>query len=573
MLRRELLTQPRSLRHFLIRCGYVLALFVLIYTADKAVVGFQSLAGPGVSARFGLIVFQLLAVLQLTLSLFFGLVFVVGRIAQEKDRQTLILLLMTDMKDRELVGGKLSSGLLTVLVLLTASVPVFFMLKLLGGVTTAQILWTLALSTAAGIAAGSWGAFVAFWRDKTFQTLAIGLLGIVGLIAVVELLVAILGANTAIGSVVAYLDPYRSLMTIISPMAFQTTAGPVQINATGGVVAMLLIAAGFQLGTVKGLRLWNPPRSVYQFVQKAKAEDAEVRTGKVREVWDSPVIWREVRTRAYGRKIIFIKAVYLVMALFGAAYVMTSPADPVPLLGGLITAPGLVFLGLTLVSLILINAQAVTSLTSERDGRTLELLLVTEITSKEFVLGKLGGVIYNTKELLLAPIVILGLVGLRGQIDATNFVFVTLGYLSLAAFTAMVGFHAALSHANSRTSIGTSLGTVFFLFVGIFIFMLLLVEARSSFALQFQSFLVFIVAGSILLGASLNYQNPSGALWLASSILPFFTFYAIASYLLGRPAESTLAVIGSYAFATIAMLIPAMSEFIVAVARSVERRD
>ena len=42
------------------------------------------------------------------------------------------------------------------------------------------------------------------------------------------------------------------------------------------------------------------------------------------------------------------------------------------------------------MSLMLINAQAVTAFTSERDGKTLELLLMTDVTAKEFIYGKLG---------------------------------------------------------------------------------------------------------------------------------------------------------------------------------------
>ena len=36
-----------------------------------------------------------------------------------------------------------------------------------------------------------------------------------------------------------------------------------------------------------------------------------------RRVWDNPVVWREMRTWAYGRKILVVRLAYL--ALFGAA--------------------------------------------------------------------------------------------------------------------------------------------------------------------------------------------------------------------------------------------------------------
>jgi hypothetical protein len=109
---------------------------------------------------------------------------------------------------------------------------------------------------------------------------------------------------------------------------------------------------------------------------------------------------------------------------------------------------------------------------------------------------------------------------------------------------------------------------VFFLFIGIFIFMMLLVEARSSFFIQFQSFIVFIGVGSIALYASLSRRNPSGALKISASALPFLTFYAITEFLLEGTLGVCLAVFAAYGFTTLAMLVPAVSEFDVALGRT-----
>ena len=138
---REWLTAPRQLKHYLIRAGYIAAFVVLMYTAMQVTFGWQTLESLGDLARFGGLVFQIFAFLQLTLVLFFALLFAAGNVAQEKDRSTLILLLMTDLRDRELVFGKLAASLLVVGVLLAVSIPVFAFVHLLGGVSLDQILW------------------------------------------------------------------------------------------------------------------------------------------------------------------------------------------------------------------------------------------------------------------------------------------------------------------------------------------------------------------------------------------------------------------------------------------------
>ena len=122
--------------------------------------------------------------------------------------------------------------------------------------------------------------------------------------------------------------------------------------------------------------------------------------------------------------------------------------------------------------MMLINAQGVTALTSERDAGTLELLLVTDITAKEFIVGKLGGILYNSKELILIPLFFMVWYLWQGILTFENFSYITLGFLSLVVFAAMLGLHSGLSYTISRTAIANSLGTMFFLFVGIFICMI-----------------------------------------------------------------------------------------------------
>ena len=557
---REALTSPRQPRHFLIRSGYVAALFVLMYTAGQATFGWQQIRNVGDIARFGTLVFQIFSVIQLSLVMFFSMLFAAGRVAQEKDRQTLILLLMTDLRDREMVLGKLTASLLLVAVLLGVSLPVFVFVHLLGGVAVSQIVWSLALCAATALAAGAWGTLVAFWRDKTFQTLAISVLGLVVYLGVLEAVIAIIGAGTTVGEIVAYFNPIRSMLLVLDPLGSQAGAN----TAMGSVVALLLLGVQMIVFTIFRLRVWNPSRVMFI---PTKEDDEATEKSKHRSIWNNPVIWREIKTRAYGRKIFLIKVVYLLLAAFVASQVVGTRATGEMVLG-MISSQGFAFVGLALLSLLLVNAQAVTALTTEKDLKTLELLLVTDITAKEFMFGKLGGIAYNTKELILVPLLLVGYYTYDGLLTAESFVYVTIGYLLLVLFAAMLGLHGGLSFDSSRSSISNSLGTMFFLFIGIFIFMILLVEARSSFLLQFQSFVAFIGIGSIGLWASLTHKNPSAALGLSAGLLPFLTFYALTEFLLEGSLSVCLAISAAYGFTTLAMLIPAVSEFDVALGRT-----
>jgi ABC-type transport system involved in multi-copper enzyme maturation permease subunit len=564
---REVLTAPRHTRHFVLRAGYVGALFVLMYTAGQATFGWQQVRNLGDMARFGGLLFQLFSMVQLALVTFFAPLFAASRIAQEKDRQTLVLLLMTDLRNRELVFGKLLASLLPVAVLVAASMPVFMLIYMLGGVSLEQIGWSLGLATATGLAAGSWGSLVAFWREKTFQTLAISVLGLVLFIGIVEAVAGILGADSGIGRWLAFADPFRGMLLILNPLAADPDRAVATVPALHYVLAMMAVAVVTNGVAVFGLRVWNPSRTMSEPRKEATAGKAAAPEA-TREVWTNPIIWREIRTRAYGRKVIFIKLAYLVVFLVAAGYVHQAKAAGAGLVLGMVSPPGFAFVLVGLVSLLLLNAQAVTALTSERDAKTLELLLVTDITAREFIFGKIGGVLYNTREIILLPLA--GLVWLthEGLTTWENFTYLAIGFALLVLFAAMLGIHSGLSFDNSRSAIANSLGTMFFLFLGVFVCLMLIVEARTSFLLQLPSFLVFILGGSMGLWASLTHKNPSPALTASAFVLPFLTFYSITGFLLGDSLGICVVMSAAYGFTTLAMLIPAVSEFDVALGRT-----
>ena len=562
---REALTAPRQIQHFAARAGYIAALFVLMYTLGQVTFGWQQERHLGDLARFGAICFQVFSLLQLTLVVFFSLLFAAGNIAQEKDRKTLILLLMTDLSNRELVLGKLTASLLIVGVLLAVSLPAFALTSLLGGVEVQQIGWSLAVTAAAALAAGSWGTLIAFWREKTFQTLAYSVLGLVLFVGLVEALRVAVGPQTVAGDWLSLANPLRGLLLVLDPLATMSQSSGVAAHPLSYVLAMLGLSAGLSMFTIARLRVWNPSDQRSQPTAPEGVSEAH-RKSYTREVWHNPIIWREIRTSAYGRKVFVIKLAYLIAFLAAAWFASQAPANELIL--GMISPGGFAFVGVALLSLMLINAQAVTSFTTERDAKTLELLLVTDITAKEFIYGKLGGIFWNTKEVIVLPLLLVISFLVRGTLTFEDFFYVSLGFLVLVVFAAMLGLHGGISFDSSRSAIANSLGTMFFLFLGIFICMMLILEARSSFWLQLPSFLVFILGGAIGLSASLTHKNPSPALTMSAFILPFFTFYVITGYLLHETLGVWLVLTATYGFTTLAMLIPAVSEFDVALGRT-----
>ncbi len=264
---RELATAPRRPRFYLYRALYAAALLLLMCTAWSILAGTQIVRSIGDMARFGAILFQILATLQLVLLVFFSAMVAASSVAQEKDRRTLDLLLVTRLANHELVLGKLMASLLHVLVMLAAGLPLLALVSLLGGVSFAQLGRALAVTAASVLAAGSLGSTIAFWREKTFQTLAMTSLAIVFWLGTWEAVAAgFLGRQLAGISCETWASGFSPLRAIVAAtrwrMAHDASLGPLGNPVTLYMVSACLLAAGLSLLATVRVRAWNPTREV-----------------------------------------------------------------------------------------------------------------------------------------------------------------------------------------------------------------------------------------------------------------------------------------------------------------------
>jgi hypothetical protein len=149
-----------------------------------------------------------------------------------------------------------------------------------------------------------------------------------------------------------------------------------------------------------------------------------------------------------------------------------------------------------------------------------------------------------------------------------HLVFLLGGLIVTYAFATVLGLHAGMTYANSRTAISLSIGTLIFLFLGVATCMWIMLMFSSSFQNQLFPFLGFIVGGGVGLYAVLGWRNPSTAIAWASGLAPLATFYVITSFLLKNYGLVFIVTAVVYGFATWAMLLPAISNFDIATGRA-----
>jgi ABC-type transport system involved in multi-copper enzyme maturation permease subunit len=615
---RELLTIPRRERHYVTRVVYLGALLVLSVTVYLATMGWFGSATLGDMARFGPVLFQILTFVQLALFLFFSALSAASAIAQEKDRRTFVLLLMTDMRNYEIVLGKLFGSLLPIATLIVATVPLLMSLLFLGGVGFSQVIDAVLIVTATSLAAGSLGGLMALWRERTFQSLALTVLVLVLYLCLVLGLswADFIGLQTGLNYVLNFvgvqenaveisnsplwLDPFHALLRVHHPDADQGAFSP----AYGFALVMLgwtVLING--LGLLK-LRVWNPSGEPIMQREKLDAEKeldaveeadkakqlaratAHAAPGLVRHVDGNPILWREIKTRAYGRRPLLVKVAYFVVLILIGLFALTPlvqgkpPAD-------FQAAWGLLPIGV--LSLLLVAAQATTAITSERDTGALDLLLVTDLSPREFIFGKLGGICYNTKEFLLPPLLLAVVYAFYGTLASPpanhpelltgmNMIslFCILGAsLVLLTFAMVLGIHVALRTQNSRLAVIHTLSTVFFLSVGTLVCIAIILINRR-FEYQWGSFVFFLVAGIGGLWWVLNRERPSTALLCASIFCPLAVLYTVMNILVAKPGSQESAdpvlpfmvIVGAFGFTVAAMMVPLLSEFDVAMGRT-----
>jgi ABC-type Na+ efflux pump permease subunit len=540
---REVLVAPRSRGLFMARAVYAGALLGIVATCWLVVTGTQSVATIGDMARFGGTLMRILGPLQLVLAMLSAALTSVIAVGMEKDRRTLELLLVSRLDDAQLVLGKLSGSLLRTGLLLLAAVPVFALAAAFGGVTAGQIVRMFVVTAAAAAVAASVANAVAFWRDTTFQSLAITSFALVAWLALGEAVAATRGPEAA-----AAISPARGLFASLAPnggtmlLPFLAVCGGAIVVSTAWAVARV--------------RAWNTvvllrPRSV-------EHGDGESSRGRgSREVWSNPILWREIRTRAHGRAMIVVRLAWLLLFAVAVAGVVAQARSPRP--DRVAVAAAVV--PMVLASLLTVAALAVTSVTTERDRGTFDLLLVSDLEPREFVWGKLLGVLGSAAEIVLLPLALCLLLIPLGIATPEHGAYLALGLATLTFFVTVLGVYAGLSHETSRRAIAVAVGIVAFLFVGVATAMRIMVAFGGSFELQLAPFLAAIVGGAVGLYAALSARNPSPAIGWTSALLPSLTFVAITGFLQGSSLQVFLVVLAAYGFGTLALLVPAIAAF------------
>ena len=492
----------RRLQHLWIRIGYlsILAFSVVIGVLFVSRQGGSSLSELAKSAT---VVFAALSFIQLLMVCILAPIFTSAAITQEKNSQTFNILLSTPLTNGQIVLGSLLSRLYFVFMLLLASIPLFCILMVYGGVTGDKILLSIAIAAGTAMLTGSIAIAISVIRIGTGRTIFSFYLAIAMYLIIVYALSTASASippeshpapgrgSSSLMSWFAAFHPFLSLWVVLGqtpapdfgsvahygfPRNYWLAYPQYSFIVMTFLFSILLVSISLffvRHGAKEGEdTIWN---RLFSRKEKRDDQDGET-TRKPRTVSRNPIRWRESKTGAAAgggrlmRWTIFIGGA--VVALLTLIYYLNgslSIQSARSLLFGVVAVE-------LLIALFIATATSATSMTREKESNTLELLLTTPLSPKQIISGKIWGLVYAAGPMLAVPyatVVLLALIdylrygrlGVSGPIVGWQSLLALPGlFIGFAGVACMIGVYFSIKSKKTLGAVFASMALVILLF-------------------------------------------------------------------------------------------------------------
>jgi len=400
--------------------------------------------------------------------------YLAGVITEEKESRTLEYLLATDLRNREIVLGKLGARLANLMLMLLTGLPIVSLIELMGGVEPLLVMAGFAVAAATALGLGGISVVTSVYARKTRTALVLTYLTMV---VYLMLSLASMYLYSVIGSVTWSLGP----ITLSGGELLDT------FTAGNPFLQMLRVAMDFGRGARMAqsvlLRLrdyalfhgvvgavcvaWAVLRLRAVFLRQADQAPARI-AGRMRgflrpKIGSHPMIWKEVfvedglRLGRLGKILlaVFIAASFLSLYSFVTIYSPRGAAWQTPYvisiwsqsIGGVVAC--LLLLG--------VAVRAATSLIGERDRQTLDGLLAAPLKPAAILFGKWLGSVLGVRLGWLWLGVIWAMGYWFGVWHVAVVPVLVAAWLVYAAFLATVGLWFSLV---SRTSLRATVYTL-----------------------------------------------------------------------------------------------------------------
>jgi ABC-type transport system involved in multi-copper enzyme maturation permease subunit len=471
----DLVRMTRRGRYFLIRTAYggaLLFVLVVIWWNQVAILGGQ----PTISqmASFAALFFGWFMGIQFGLVALLTPAYTAGAIAEEKERRTLEFVLATDLRDREIVLGKLAARLVNLGFIVLTGVPILAMLQVLGGVDpglmaagfAATVLTLLSLAALSIL----YSTLVRRARDAIILTY----------LTVPAYLIA--SALTLLLLQPPGWASFPSTAAWQSPVTLEHVVG--WLNAGNLVYAFVEVIGAYGSGSLSGVLADALGRyalfhglvvvgccavAVYRLRRSGLADEVVRRPTRVAvalrrpPVGGRPMVWKELhaepgfRLHWMGRIILAVLVVASFFPLWPIFQEFLERNGNTDMLSEAMNvwARGV---GTAVACLLLLGVavRAVGSVSGERERQTLDSLLTSPLDARDILYGKWLGSVLSLRWAWAWLGAIWLVAVLTGGLSPLAVPLLLAGWFIFASFTAALGlWYSTVCHTTLRATLST----------------------------------------------------------------------------------------------------------------------
>ena len=417
ILDKELRVSARRKRNYAVRLAYVALLAIVIGLVWYEEIGsldnsYHPRTGHSyygsdnyasyMMSQVGATLVKTVVLFQFLVAQLFAVIALSTAISEETNRRTLGVLLSTPVTALQVVMGKLSSKMLQILMLLAISLPILAVVRIFGGIPWDYVVAGLCLTFCCALFAASLSLLCsihtrhAYWA--IFATLIL-LLAVYGLPILVGAFFSEHGVSgSTLDIVFGHFHPFFSLVHMTEAVNNPSRSGRLGAFAWQSCclisLAMTTVVVLLSVARVRKVSLrqamGDPGKAPRYVPLNTVRPHANIHhwptTAAIRRVSGSPMIWKETRRgllRGHARWIVPLCVLGLLLlphVLLGDRGFSTRHVHGVYLV---------VLLGLACLLTLILSP---TSVTSEREARSLPILLMTNLSDFAIVLGKTLGV-------------------------------------------------------------------------------------------------------------------------------------------------------------------------------------
>jgi ABC-type transport system involved in multi-copper enzyme maturation permease subunit len=444
----------------------------------------QGLIPPQVLAASSARFFSTFTFLQVLAVLVLTPVYTAGAIAQEKQRRNLDLLLITDLNSAEIVFGKFAVRVVQMIAVLFAGMPVLAIAALMGGISFANLLTCYALSIAILLGMAGTCMLVSVFAERVWDAV----LGTYGLAAVVFFVLpgacSLIRTNVpAAARVVGWIEP---VLAANNPL--RVLSGDLDRSLdTEPMILVWRLARNMAIWGFIALAvaIWQlRPAYFRRIAARERINRRSLSTRRRPSVGAYPVLWRErfaVESGMRGfiaRWLMILAAGVLVIVLALTAWLGfqtwilpdTQAAGRTrqllhSSLSGLSSA-------MALILLLSVSVRASISVAIEREGGTLDQLLITPLTGSEIALGKMFAAFWGVRW-AIATLLTTWMIGvLAGIVTPFGPLVLVVDFAVFTFLSAAIGLHCSILIPQPVTAVTCTVGTWLVLCTGYMLIMI-----------------------------------------------------------------------------------------------------